>query len=214
MIKYDPERRNGDLDEFITPPLLIQKTVQLAKTLYGLEVPKTILDPCCNLGQWGEYLKPAFPGSEVYGVEIMDVPYNDIYDNQWTNQDFMTWTPDNKYDMIIGNPPYSVTVGGKRKVICNAFVKHSLEMLVDKGLLIFILRKGFNHSVRVWKEILLEQPPMYEYLCLPRPNFFGEHDKRTDGSSGAKWDYSVMLWKKGYVGNTMVVPFFWKNNNE
>jgi len=210
LIAYDPLKRNGDLDEFITPPLLITKAVELAAKHTLQNYASMVLDPCCNLGQWGEPIKQSFPGCTLTGVEIMDVPLNSSYEVQYTNQDFLTWQPTMKYDLIIGNPPYSITVDGKRKVICDSFVSHSLSMLNSGGTLLFILRKGFNHSLRVWRDILLKEPPKYEYLCLPRPNFYGDHDRRTLGNSGAKWDYSVMIWFKNYAGNTEIVPFFWK----
>jgi hypothetical protein len=126
----------------------------------------------------------------LVGVEVMDVPKNPAYDVWIPNQDFMTWTPDVVFDIIIGNPPYSITRNGKRHTIVNEWIKHSFELLSSEGWIYYVLREGFDNNVRAWKTILSKHPPVEEHMLLPRPNFFGPHDKRTDGSSGARWNYS------------------------
>ena len=215
-IPYSTIERNGDLNEYITPPQLIRACVSLVKDYHTADSPLVVLDPGCNLGQWGDVLKTVYPDACLTGVELLDVPPNPNYVVWTPNTDFLTWNSPVLFNVIIGNPPYSIytpdkTGKNRRKTVVNTWVKHSLDLLTPGGTLIYVLREGFNHNVYAWKHILTANPPVKEYLLLPRPNFFGKHDPRTDGSSGARYNYSVFVWQKGYEGQTIEVPLYWKD---
>jgi hypothetical protein len=202
-IDYDPNVRNGALDEFITPPQLMR----LSSISGGHEM--SVLDAGCNLGQWGEELKVAFPKSTLVGVEQMIVPRNPAYDADRRTR-LSDLNPEVEFDLIIGNSPYSLTIAGKRHTIVNEWIAHSL-LATYVIWYVLLLRKGFNHSLRAWRQVLNDNPPYREYMIVPRPNFYGKHDLRTDGSSGAKWDYSLVHFLKGYTGKMTCEPLFWKD---
>lgn len=200
-------QRNGDLDEFITPPTLIRAC--LSTLWHDRNETYTILDPGCNRGQWGTIIRQEFPNAFIVGVEYMDVPKNNDYNVWLPNQDFFAWQPDVVFDFVLGNPPYSITTD-KRRVVVDKWIKHSFRFLSKDGIMGYVLRKGFNHNLRAWRTVLNDYPPLREHMLIPRPNFYGNHDTRTDGSSGAQWDYSFVLFDNNYKGATQSVPLFWK----
>ena len=60
--------------------------------------------------------------------------------------DFLNLDTNKKYDVIIGNPPYTYAL---------EFVNKSLELLKDDGVLIFLLRTAFLESKKryhFWQE--------------------------------------------------------------
>ena len=92
--------------------------------------------------------------------------------------DFIHSEIKNKYDIIIGNPPYSLAI---------EFVKKSLELLNDDGILIFLLRTAFLESKARYK--FWQENPLTGLLTLSkRPSFTG---KGTDATS-----YSWFIWDK------------------
>lgn len=83
-----------------------------------------------------------------------------------------------KFDVIIGNPPFS---------LAQQFVDKSLELLNPGGRLIFLLRTSFLESKKRfswWQNKL----PTKLYVLSRRPSFTG---KGTDATS-----YSWFVWEK------------------
>lgn len=83
-----------------------------------------------------------------------------------------------KFDLIIGNPPYSDAIN---------FVEKCLNMLSDNGKLIFLLRTAFLESKSRYD--FWQKNPLSElYVLSKRPSFTG---KGTDATS-----YSWFIWDK------------------
>lgn len=87
--------------------------------------------------------------------------------------------PDCGYDVIIGNPPYSLALD---------FINKSLELLHPGGLLIFLLRTNFLESEKRFKW-WQEHPLSGLYTLHKRPSFTG---RGTDATS-----YSWFVWERG-----------------
>lgn len=85
---------------------------------------------------------------------------------------------DLKYDVIIGNPPYTMA---------KEFIDISLSMLRPGGRLIFLLRTNFLESKRRF-EWWQDKLPNKLYVLAKRPSFTG---KGTDATS-----YSWFIWEK------------------
>ena len=130
-----------------------------------MEKVDTILEPSCGSGEYVngitnvydnlqidciEYYKPIYDSIKSFEKSIMNSSVN-IY-----NEDYLTSNSigQNKYDLIIGNPPYFVMkktdVEKKywdyfdgRPNIFILFILHSLEKLQPNGILSFILPKNF-----------------------------------------------------------------------
>lgn len=85
---------------------------------------------------------------------------------------------DEKYDIIIGNPPYT---------FAKEFTEKCLSLLKDDGKLIFLLRTAFLESksrYQFWQD----NPLSGLYVLSKRPSFTG---KGTDATS-----YSWFVWDK------------------
>lgn len=101
--------------------------------------------------------------------------------------DFLELDIDKKYDVIIGNPPYS---------LAKEFVEKSLNCLKDDGVLIFLLRTAFLESKSRY-EFWQKNPLSGLYTLSKRPSFTG---KGTDATS-----YSWFVWDKGSDKQTIKV---------
>ena len=87
------------------------------------------------------------------------------------------------YDVIIGNPPYS---------LAPEFIDKSLELLKPGGRLIFLLRTNFLESDKRF-EWWQDKLPNGLYTLHKRPSFTG---KGTDATS-----YSWFIWEKSRIVN-------------
>jgi hypothetical protein len=96
-----------------------------------------------------------------------------------------TWAPAtvDRYDLIIGNPPYS---------LAEEHVRLCLGLLADGGQLVFLLRLAFLESAKreaLWRE----HPPERVDVLTRRPSF--THNGKTDSAA-----YAVFRWRNGHVG--------------
>lgn len=83
-----------------------------------------------------------------------------------------------KFDLIIGNPPYSLAL---------EFTEKCLSLLSDEGKLVFLLRTAFLESKKRYG--FWQREPLSElYVLSKRPSFTG---KGTDATS-----YSWFVWDK------------------
>lgn len=89
------------------------------------------------------------------------------------------------YDLIIGNPPYS---------LAEEFVRASLDLLANGGVLVQLLRTGFLES-RKRIEFHASHQPNHVYFLSERPSFLAKESKR--GGSVPVTDmasYGVFVW--------------------
>lgn len=143
---------------YFTPPLCVNSNINLLKP-YMSEI-KTILEPSCGSGEFITSLKSSFSQEvSITGIEYNETIYNSILQLNDDNvsiikQDYLTFAPSSKYDLIIGNPPFYVmkkdSVDKKyhpyfdgRPNIFILFIIKSLEHLNENGILSFILPKNF-----------------------------------------------------------------------
>lgn len=108
-----------------------------------------ILDPCAGNGNFPAYIALKTDISNIYCNEISAIRAENLkkyFDNKinLTQQDFLTFNEDEKYDLIIANPPYAKLMpDGKRTAknhtLSREFVKKALKILNDDGYLVFIL---------------------------------------------------------------------------
>lgn len=150
-IKKDEKKRNGI---YFTPPSTIQMTLQLLEPY--IKNIKNVLEPSCGSC---EYINALPNGLNIIGIELNKTIFESIKDLEKKNiklynQDYMTYDTDNKFDLIIGNPPYFVM---KKKDVPKSYHKYfngrpnifilfiikSLELLNTNGILSFILPKSF-----------------------------------------------------------------------
>ena len=154
------DKKNNGI--FFTPLSTIKLNIELLKPY--LSSIKTILEPSCGSCQYINYLNNINSNFNITGIEYNKTIYDKIKDlsinnTQIINQDYLIsndviLNENDKFDLIIGNPPYYVmkkkNVNKKyykyfngRPNIFILFIIKSLTKLNKNGILSFILPKNF-----------------------------------------------------------------------
>ena len=142
---------------FFTPPKTIKENLNAIKNYF--KNIKSVLEPSCGSCEYIDEIHSLYPNIQITGIENNIKIFEAIKEKtnetiKLYNSDFLKFNEDKKYDLIIGNPPYFVMkkweVHSKyydyfdgRPNILILFIIKSLELLNDKGIMSFILPKGF-----------------------------------------------------------------------
>ena len=151
--------------------------------LDNYELPKDadILEPSAGNGNIIKALRDKGYNNNITAIELRyeeKESLTGIADNVVID-DFLKMNHTGKYDVVIGNPPFSKA---------QEFIDKSLELLTEKGKLIFLLRTNFLESQKRY-EWWQSRVPNDLYVLSKRPSFTG---KGTDATS-----YSWYIWDKG-----------------
>jgi len=158
-IDINEKKKNGI---YFTPATIIKKNIDALNSYFSKI--KTVLEPSCGSCEFLNYIDAYASNIEMTGVENNEIIYDEVkkikFKNsaQIINTDFLEWTPQVKYDLIIGNPPYFVMkkddVSAEyydyfdgRPNIFTIFIVKSLQMLNPDGILSFILPKSFTNCL-------------------------------------------------------------------
>lgn len=166
MTKVIDKKIKKEQGIFISPRSIIEKLSQAVfkyASMNGLSLQR-ILEPSCGTCEIINYLDKELNKVEsIDGVELNSTIFNKILALDFVNQinltqyDFLRYTCEYEYDLIIGNPPYVVCnkadiptqyqsfVVGQANLF-GVFILHSLSMLKPNGLLAFIIPKSFLNS--------------------------------------------------------------------
>ena len=161
---------------FFTPQWVVDFMVNLIDDRLNLTDLK-ILEPACGICQFLQGIKKNkkhifIRASKREGVEINEDVIEYVHENNLNNDieiihyDYLLWETDNRFDVIIGNPPYGIpslsehytiridnetkkiykqlyqTWYGKYNVY-GAFIEKSIKLLKENGRLIFIVPATF-----------------------------------------------------------------------
>ena len=142
---------------FFTPPKTIKENLNAIKNYF--KNIKSVLEPSCGSCEYIDEIHSLYPNIQITGIENNIKIFEAIKEKtnetiKLYNSDFLKFNEDKKYDLIIGNPPYFVMkkweVHSKyydyfdgRPNIFILFIIKPLELLNDKGIMSFILPKGF-----------------------------------------------------------------------
>jgi hypothetical protein len=103
------------------------------------KTPKTVLDPCCGLGNILYFLHNKFDEAKLTGVEInttiAKITQLLIPDAEINNADALTYLGYSKYDLIVANIPLGLRLNyqGKKMSSEEAFTLKTLELLNKDG---------------------------------------------------------------------------------
>ena len=158
------EIKNGGI--FFTPQSIIKKNIEIIKKIDTISI-KTILEPSCGSCEYINILQNEFNNVTIVGIEKNTTIFEqikDLYTNTTNttnttkitlhNANFIEYNDTQKYDLIIGNPPYFVMkkenvnniyksyIDGRPNIF-TLFIIHSLLKLNINGILSFILPSSF-----------------------------------------------------------------------
>jgi adenine-specific DNA-methyltransferase len=159
IIKKKEKQDNGI---YFTPPKTIVRCLDILSKHRATTTFNNIIEPSCGSCEFIDRIKDCYPTATITGVEYNKTIYENIknkYDNNSDNikiieADFLKTAYNEKYDLIIGNPPYYVIKKADvdkqyynyfegRPNIFILFIIKSLSLLTDDGILCFILPKSF-----------------------------------------------------------------------
>jgi len=187
------EHYYSDNEFFPTP---YELCLSALKTLPGDFEPELVLDPGAGEGIWGDAFRTLYsPYPDLYGLDIRSLDKPTEYD-YWAVGDYLSdeFFDNQTYDLIMGNPPYSMA---------KEFVERSVPLLNDAGYLVFLFRLAFLEGQDRGKNFWPNYIPKYVYVCSKRPSFTG------DGRTDTKTAYSIIVWQKGFQGETTLRWLKW-----
>lgn len=164
-------------DFYATPIYVINNLLNhMNLNKYG----EKVLEPSAGNGNICKTIKKYYPDKKVTAIEIRPEEMKNLIQcsDEVIIDDYLQRNINNKYNIIIGNPPYSRAM---------EFVNKSLDLLEEDGILILLLRTAFLESQSRY-EFWQKNPPSRLYTLSKRPSFTG---KGTDATS-----YSWFMWDK------------------
>lgn len=153
---------------FFTPINTITKCLEIISSIKKKEEIKTILEPSCGSCSFIDKINDIYNSKEIIGVENNGLIYSSIKNRyleeksnniKLVNTDFLKYdVKEKKFDLIIGNPPYSVISKKQcdkkyyeffdgRPNIFILFIIKCIFLLNNNGILCFILPKSFLNCI-------------------------------------------------------------------
>lgn len=153
---------NRNLGQFFSPKILVDKAASLIKYKSG-----RLLEPSCGNGAFRKLMDE----TSVF----IEIDKEVIFDDRVLNMDFFDYPISEKFDTIIGNPPY---IDNK---LLN--ITHSTAIKVQANLYLYFIEKCFYHLKE--RGELKEKPRIYVNCKTRNVNPFFL-------SSCHKWDGSIL----------------------
>lgn len=147
--------------------------------------PATVVDRLIDhmdISIYDSFLEPC-RGNRVIYDKVPVIDPNKSWCEISEGKDYLTTQFKNKFDLIITNPPFSLS---------EQFIKKSLSELTDNGTLVYLLRLNFLGSLKrldFWFEVGF---PTNLITIVPRPKFI---NNKSDACEYAWfiWDYGDRL---------------------
>jgi hypothetical protein len=183
IIKTDkqvPERRSYDF--YPTPIAFAKAAIQIKEIeSRNFKEKTTILDPGAGDGIWGKAWRQVYKYGCITGVEIRKEETPMAY-NDWINADYLTLDLNQRYGLILGNPPFKYA---------QEFIEKSWDYLEINGMIAFVLPLKFLESQKRYHTIFATMPPNKIYVCVRRLSFSG--DGKTNDEA-----HALFVWQKSW----------------
>jgi len=167
-------------DAYFTPDWVVQLALREIVPLV-CPIPNSVLEPGAGKGAFVRQLRQSYPHVSITAVDIE--PYDWPEANQSIHDDFMT-TQLGRYDLAIGNPPFSLAM---------PFINRCLGC---SRTTVLLLRQGFLSSAKRNRFFRMHAPS--DVFIMPnRPCFDGQN---TDSA-----DYCFACWGRAGEGTRL----FW-----
>lgn len=142
---------------YFTPPKTIYENINYLEP-YMTNV-KSVLEPSCGSCEYILALTKKYSNIDITGLELNKTIFESIkhLENDYVkllNENYLNYSFEEKYDLIIGNPPYFVMKKNQvdesyydyfegRPNIFILFLIKSLKLLNENGIISFVLPKNF-----------------------------------------------------------------------
>jgi SAM-dependent methyltransferase len=139
--EYAKAKKEIEMGQFFTPHGICRQMVKMASP----EPSDTVLDICCGMGNFFNHLPNLY---NAYGFDIepnsIKVARHLYPEANIEVTDIRRWEPEQRFDTVIGNPPFNLDWNGKlsQYYYCNKAYK----ALNPAGLLILIVPCSFLQS--------------------------------------------------------------------
>lgn len=202
VTKSLPKQEKKAFGIFITPKIIIELlfgAVNKYITALNIQIER-ILEPSCGTCEIISYCDNYFKHVHIDGIEYNTTIYDTIKDIEFKNEidlrfgDFITYTCETKYDLIVGNPPYIVCKKEQipiqykdyctgRPNIFGLFILHSLSFLKNEGILAFIIPNSFLNSAyyAAIRNYIKQTCTILEIIDFKEYNKFIDTDQSTFG---------------------------------
>lgn len=183
-------------DQKNTPVVLARACVRAVTPLLS-PGPLRILEPHAGRGAFVEALRTnddlirlTDHALNITAIEIDETCLPPRSDIPYDYRDFLLYNALTRFDLIIGNPPFSTA---------EEHIRHALSLPVGHSgcIVAFILRVGFLASLSrraFWRQ----HSPIEIHIIRPRPSFTG--DGQADNS-----EYALFIWKRTPTGEMVDV---------
>ena len=190
------------LGQYFTPKSI--REVLLSKLPNTIRKPK-VLDPGCGTGEFLITARERFKNPELYGWDIdkrlVDITKQVVPEAHLKNTDALLSQDYDKYDFVIGNPPYYefspseeikkkfIAVINGRVNIFNLFIYQGIRWLKEEGYLAYVVPPSMNNGAYFQKlRRFIVDNSNIEYLhILKDPKIF----------HGALQSTMLLILKKG-----------------
>ena len=178
-------------DDISTPMECVKKMLDYIPAEFWNRKKISILDPCCGNGNFGAYCAFKTDLKNIHFNELNQVRFANckklLNPDEITNLDaFKIFNGTRKYDLIMGNPPYSGG-GNKNKSLSNRFIEGAIEILNDQGYLCFITPNNwmsFNNNNTTLAKLLAQG----QFIVI-------DHDcKKYFPQVGSS--FAILVWQK------------------
>lgn len=146
-------------DRYYTPEWVVDVCLTMVLPVICVRKPKTILEPSAGTGRFLGPLRERYPDAQILGIDNDPGvgPWPDADDS--LTADYLEWhPPEIRFDLTIGNPPFTYT---------GEFCEHALTM---SKAVVFLARYGFLSSAKrvpFW----LKRRPSHIFNLANRPNY-------------------------------------------
>ncbi|HSH24688.1 MAG TPA: hypothetical protein VLA13_04035 [Massilibacterium sp.] len=173
-------------DYYVTPIYAINNFLDKLEEFHnGMFHRKNVLDPCAggdinNPMSYPTALKNKYNNS-INHIETLDIREDSLAN---TKADFLSYTPEKKFDVVITNPPF---------VLAQEIIEKSFDVTSDDGYVIMLLRLNFFGGQKrkaFWDKHL----PIYSFVHSKRMSF-----TETGGTDSI--EYMHCVWSKKHKPN-------------
>ena len=187
LIKDHFDKLNLEKDHFVTsndictPIGCVEEMVEkIPLELWGRKDLK-ILDCCCGNGNFHAYISTKTSLKNLYFNEINkkriknlfdyfgeDINFTEIDFLEYNESHFLEYDQDDKYDLIVANPPYAkfnqLKRSSKNHNLSRAFIEKALSLTKNNGYILFIVPNNWmSFSDR---NILPKELSQYQFIHL------------------------------------------------